>query len=328
MEESSRHGVDCWPPRAERGGRADEAVDVIARILCPLTLSDVSTHTFEHALAMARFYGANVIALHVFARWIPPLGLGTYPGWMRQVPEARTQIEQELDDLLAPAKQTDLHVRLTISEGDPAREILESAAALHADLIVLGAHVPRRFERFRHESIGEAVIRRATCPVMVAVARELPSSPPFVGYRQIVAAMDFSDHSRDAVTYAISIAEHSFANVTLVYVVEGEDAPNGLVNAGPGQAGARFETAEGLLRAAAKAYDRRVGGITCIVRRGAASQEVIRLVHELEGDLLVMGVRGARTAESRRLGSTTSQILKCAPCTVLAVPEHQRGPTL
>lgn len=303
---------------------------MIARILCPLTLSDISRHTFEHALAMGQWYRAHVIALHVFARWMPPGSLGTYPGWMRQIPEARAEIDQELHDLLESAKETDLHVRLTVREGDPSREILEVAATLRADLIVLGAHVPRRLEWHSHESIPEAVVRNAICPVLVVAPHGASWSPPFHGYRRIVSPTDFSEHARAALTYAVSIAEHADASLTLMHVIETDDALHELSDRGPGetQGGAQFDTAGHLLRATVKDY-KGPCRINHIVRGGVASREIVRLVSEIKGDLVVIGVRGARTVESRRAGSTTTHLLRCAPCAVLTVGQpasHEEPP--
>ena len=60
----------------------------IRTILCPVDLSDFSPPILAHAMALAKWYGAEVTALHVFAAWMPPASLATYPGWMMQVPEA------------------------------------------------------------------------------------------------------------------------------------------------------------------------------------------------------------------------------------------------
>ena len=39
----------------------------IRRILCPVDLSEASQHAIEHALALARWYGASISALHVYS---------------------------------------------------------------------------------------------------------------------------------------------------------------------------------------------------------------------------------------------------------------------
>jgi nucleotide-binding universal stress UspA family protein len=309
-----------WRPSAQR-----ETVVVITRILCPLTLSDASRWTFEHALAMGEWYHASVVALHVFARWMPPAGLGTYPGWMRQIPEARVQIDQELDDLLEPAEKRGRHVPLIVREGNVPHEIQAGAADLGADLIVLGAHEPRRFDRLAHEPIPERVVRSATCTVLVVAPPRVASSP-VAGYRRIVSATDFSACSRAAVGEALSIAEHAGATLTLLHVVESADARQLLNNADADETpkDAEFETARGLLRATVTDCGGRVCGISDVVRAGVAAEEIVRLVGEIEADLVVVGLRGTRTANSGRVGSTTTQLLRRAPCSLLTVGLPQR----
>jgi nucleotide-binding universal stress UspA family protein len=284
-------------------------ISVIARILCPLTLSDGSRRIFEHAIAMGRCYRAEIIALHVFARWLPPGDGATYPGWMRQVPQARAEIDQDLQDLLSPANETDLNVRLITREGDPARETLECAALTRADLIVLGADTSHHVEWLIHcHSIAGTVVGHAPCPVLV-VSAHAPSSPPFTGYRHVVTATDFSEHAELGLTYAGSIAEHMGIPLTLVHVIETANPMHSREGHTVGaERATEFERADGILRRAVSDYDGRASGVSAA---------------EIEGGLLVLGVRGTRTQDPRRIGATTAQLLKCPPCPMLTVPHHQ-----
>ena len=52
------------------------------------------------------------------------------------------------------------------SEGDPVPGVLEWAAKLKPDLIVMGTHGRRGAKRFFMGSVAEAVVRRALCPVL------------------------------------------------------------------------------------------------------------------------------------------------------------------
>ena len=74
----------------------------IRRILCPVDLSDFSPPVLAHAAALARLYGAEITALHVFAGWLPPQGQAAYPRWMMEIPEARQSITEELNTLVDP----------------------------------------------------------------------------------------------------------------------------------------------------------------------------------------------------------------------------------
>lgn len=76
-----------------------QATDRIAnptRILCLIDLSDFSQPALACAVALRRTFGADVTALRVFAEWLPPARLTTFPGWMIQAPEARESITNEL----------------------------------------------------------------------------------------------------------------------------------------------------------------------------------------------------------------------------------------
>jgi nucleotide-binding universal stress UspA family protein len=293
---------------------------VIAKILCALTLSDISRRTFEHALAVGKCCGASIIALHVFAGWLPPRSLGTYPGWFRHVPAARAQIDQELEDLLQPAVDAGGRVTLTVREGEPAREILKAAEILEADLIVLGAPEPRRADRFVRESIAGIVVRTAMCPVLV-IARQDATSPPLTRYRSIVHPTDFSEDARAALDYAILIAAEAEASLTAVHVIETNTGrlESGHDRSSDMSTSSALETPHRNFCTVIKRGREHQCEIEGIVRAGVVSREIVRLVGERAGDLVVMGVRGVQTIGSRRIGFTTTQILRDAPCAVLTV---------
>jgi len=54
-----------------------------------------------------------------------------------------------------------------IAAGDPATQILQVAANIHADMIVIGTRELSRLERLLLGSVVEPVTRRAQCPVYV-----------------------------------------------------------------------------------------------------------------------------------------------------------------
>lgn len=293
---------------------------MFARILCPLDLSDFSTRAFEHGLVLAKWYGAEVVALHVFASWMPPGNLGTYPVWMRQVPEAREQIDRELRDQLQPAITAGMDVPLVIREGDPAAEILAQARTMHANLIVLSTHGRSGFDRLALGSVTEKVLRKADCPVLVVPAQVAPA--PFAGYRRIVCAIDFSEHSRHALRVALSVAQRGGSSVTLVHVVEVEDDPEVAVNGETPLAAlrrGRVETARAALRTLAAEHASPGRSIDELVRIGKAHGEILAVAAETGADLVVMGVRGRGAVDLTLFGSTTNQVVRRAPCAVLTV---------
>lgn len=70
----------------------------------------------------------------------------------------------------AVATPPGITVRDITSRGDPAQELVHHAERLHADLIVVGRHGMGSLERLLVGSVASAVLRRATCSVLVAPA--------------------------------------------------------------------------------------------------------------------------------------------------------------
>jgi nucleotide-binding universal stress UspA family protein len=139
----------------------------IRRILCPVDFSDCSRRALDHAMAMARWYGSKVTALHVYP--LPPVAAApTGPiifEPMLLTVEMRAQLASELKRLLlaeaAPGVETDV----VLLEGGAAAGILEQAARTAADLIVMGTHGRSGVAHFFVGSVAERVVRSAPCPV-------------------------------------------------------------------------------------------------------------------------------------------------------------------
>jgi nucleotide-binding universal stress UspA family protein len=60
-----------------------------------------------------------------------------------------------------------LQVSTQVEEGEPKNRILDVAAEWKADLIVLGSHGRKGFDRFLLGSVSEAVARHAHCSVQI-----------------------------------------------------------------------------------------------------------------------------------------------------------------
>lgn len=65
-----------------------------------------------------------------------------------------------------------------LAAGYPTREVLQLASELQADLIVVGPHRKRAVERWLLGSISEQIVRKASCAVLVARAKEYSNAVP------------------------------------------------------------------------------------------------------------------------------------------------------
>ena len=130
----------------------------ITRILCPIDFSEESRHAIDHATAMARWYNASLTGLHVQSPMFMP-----DPG--RSAPEdVLERLRTETLACFVGAGAIGVGLDIIVDIGGAARQILARAAALPADVIVMGTHGASGFEHLVLGSVTEKVLRKASCP--------------------------------------------------------------------------------------------------------------------------------------------------------------------
>jgi nucleotide-binding universal stress UspA family protein len=252
---------------------------------------------------MARRLGAEVTALHVAP---PATGGGS--------------LSTALQDLVASAGDAGITVRVAVTEGDPFTSILEQAEALPADLIVMGTHGRRGFDRWVLGSVTERVLHRAPCPVMTVNGRaETPG--PAGPFATVLCAEDLTSPSA-VLPYAISLVRQGGGRLVVFHAVE-EVPEAGALGAVPFEFGpVLMARARERLHAAIPAAERERGGIDEAVVCGRAYKQILLRAAEEKADLIVMGVHGGQPINDLFFGSTTHHVVRGASCPVLTV----RGP--
>jgi nucleotide-binding universal stress UspA family protein len=280
------------------------------QILCPIDFSDGSRHAIEYAAALARQHRSVLTVLHV-----APEGS-----------ETRT-LANEAAVLLEGTEQSGVGVEVLIECGQPARQILNRAAALPADVIVLGTHGTGGFEHLMLGSVAEKVLRKATCPVFT-----VPPHASFArgaAFKTLVCAVDFSEWSIAALDEACALAEDSGASVTAVHVIEWpwHETPAPHVEGIPAEQAAALLDYRRYLETMAKsrldAVKESVGRGRCRIDtrvvHGKPYAELLCAVEREHADLIVIGVHGRSALDVFVFGSTTHQVVRRAPCPVLTL---------
>jgi nucleotide-binding universal stress UspA family protein len=297
----------------------------IRQILCPVDFSDHSRRALDHAIAIARWYEAKVTALYVFSP-APVAAFG--PGPVVFEPIVLTAMDR--DQLLADTKAfaeaegaPGITIAVAVREGNTAGEILEQAASMNADLLVIGTHGRSGVERLVLGSVAEKVLRKASCPVMT-VPKGLPDAVPAgpVLYRRILCPVDFSESSLRALKYAISLAQEADGQLTVLHVVAHEfEYTPGVEYAGITVGDFLKEREDALQRqlqevvAGAPEFCR----AESLMTHGKPWREVLRVAEEKQSDLIVMGVQGRGAADLLFFGSTTQHVVREALCPVLTL---------
>lgn len=146
--------------------------------------------------------------------------------------------------------------------------------------------------------------------------------------RQILVPVDFSVHSKNALRYAIPLAEQFGASLRLIYVVEPTIYPADL---GFGQVvlpEVEEELRERSFGELKALVEREIGGrvkATSIVRTGKPHQEILLEADEQKVDLIIVASHGHTGVEHILFGSTAMRIVRLAKCPVLTVrPQEEK----
>lgn len=274
----------------------------LRRILFPTDYAPCADRAFEHAAFLAEAHGADLHVLHV-----TPV-TGTDP---------------------RPPRTYDLPDRIRLLDvSRPAVSVPDEIAryARDVDWIVMGTHGRRGLARIAVGSTTEQVLRHADCPVLAVGLDAQRATPSQV--ERILVPVDFSDSSAPALAVADELAVLYGARVDALHAVSIPDLPDiyglGLhFSATYPDVVSRTEQAlHSLVRQ--HVAPERVGDV--LARVGPPGLTILEHAERLGTGLLVMPTHGRTGLERLALGSVAEQVLRRAPCAVVAIPSYGRIP--
>jgi nucleotide-binding universal stress UspA family protein len=151
------------------------------RVLVPTEGSPLSTKALE--VALTDYPDADIVVLHVMDPigsglsivdvMRPKFGDGAPPGsvtleyWDEWHDRADARAERVFDEARELADQYDHSVETVLEFGDPDEVIVDYADDHAIDRLVMGSHCRSGAARFLVGSVADAVVRRASVPVMI-----------------------------------------------------------------------------------------------------------------------------------------------------------------
>ncbi len=294
------------------------------RLLCPIDFSEASEHAAAHAVAIARWFGASITALHVDNPIPLPMPGFTLAGDRGELPvdeAAVRELARRVGETF-PAQTSDVAIDVRVETGPPQTWIVEAAVAVPADLIVMGTHGVGGLEHLVLGSVTEHVLRTAPCAVLTVPPRA--RATPVLPFKRLVVPVDFSDWSIRALELAWPLAQEADAGVTIMHAAEWtiEDE---LRTLGRAASSADRDLAATDIRARLCALVPEGVREWCSpdvrVVRGRPYPAILQIAQEVSADLIVMGVHGRSPVNLAMFGSTTNQVVRRATCPVLTVRE-------
>jgi nucleotide-binding universal stress UspA family protein len=149
-------------------------------ILAPVDFSSATAAVVAQAASLAKAMSARVVLLNIIQ---PPALIEEYGALLENIAEITAAGEKASARHLARLQQQlerrGVAVLTQQATGAPVPHIVENAAAVKADYIVMGSHGRTAFFDLLVGSTTHGVLRRAGCPVIVVpTAKAKTATPP------------------------------------------------------------------------------------------------------------------------------------------------------
>jgi nucleotide-binding universal stress UspA family protein len=213
-------------------------------------------------------------------------------------------------------------VRLRIASDDAGDALVDEAALLGADGVVIG--IPRGRSHRWSVIAPAAVLRAASVPVLCVPEAAAPARRDLPGTTSILVPTDFSDASREAIRPAYGLLREGGGHVELctVHLLAPAMVPDAPA---PLDARAR-ESLEARLRSLVPA-EAEAAGITTnvsVIEAASVSEAIVSAAERLGVDLVAVGSHGRSGFKRAVLGSIAEAVARTCPRPVLVVSDRAR----
>jgi nucleotide-binding universal stress UspA family protein len=282
--------------------------DFIRNILWATDFSPEGQEALAYAESFAKAFGAEITALNV----TPDFSLALYNDNPAIIQELIRRTEQIKLDALAQLEDSGKTLgvkfkKVLVKQGPPAKNILETAEAEKADLIVMGKTGQGMVDKLVVGSVANHVLRHSHVPVLVT---KKGKRQPEV--KKILVPTDFAKKEDVEREYAWKVAKGLSASLTFLYVLELH--------------GHEFRLVDEMFKSVLAKFKRKATlegrGITIdqdVTRAVNAAHGIVEYAEERGFDLIVMetciGALGRLI-----LGSTTEKVIALTALPVFAIP--------
>ena len=131
------------------------------KVLLAIDDSKFSEAATQALIAQVKPRGTEVRVLHVIESFV------LLKDWKPVIEELRKKGKVLLAQATQALRSAGFQVTTAMEEGNPKSVIVDFAAKLPADLVVMGSHGDKGFDRFLLGIVSESVVRHAPCSVQV-----------------------------------------------------------------------------------------------------------------------------------------------------------------
>jgi nucleotide-binding universal stress UspA family protein len=307
------------------------------RILVATDFSEPSAAALKQAVWLSRGTGASITLAHVLPTLYNPVTSGADPAMDMLTDLLVNEGESKEEFEAAARKEADakmgrmieqhadsIDVQTRIFVGSSFAETVYAVERDRYDLVLAGTRGLAQWEQFIVGSTAKRLIRN--CPSSVWIVKAEHVGQPKV----VLAATDFSEVSRKAVSQGLLVAQHANAEFHVLHVVDSKDVPEDVISRIPKGSSLQQEiNQEASKRMDAFVSSLEVDRASIQVHQswGTPWQEIRRAAKFLAADLIVIGTVGRSGIQGLLLGNTAEKILDTCDCSILTVkPDGFQSP--
>ena len=296
----------------------------VKSILYPTDFSTTAKQALNHALFLAEQFEAELHMLHavILHEHDPRAPERRFPEPSDILQNLFEIADSEMAQIIEANQAKTFSLKEAKVKGFSAGQvILEYAQENDMDLIVMGTHGRRGPARMFLGSVTEEVIRQADCPVLTLRNRD--QRPTGEAIEKILVPIDFSEHSKSALSYAREIAALYGSSLQLVHAIEEPVypyfyAPAGGFSVAQHLEELRIKTDEALDKLLSESKGPEVPFEKFVVT-GRPAIEITHFAEEQNTDMIVIATHGLTGLERLLVGSTAEQVVRLATCPVFTV---------
>ena len=297
------------------------------QILVPLDGSPLAEQALSYAMTMARGLPAELVLLRAIS--IPPddrdllLKAGAKEDALRGqlVAEAQTY----LGELVAQLQDAGLEARPLVQPGPAAEVIVDLAAQMGVQQIVMATHGYSGIQRWTHGSVAERVLQTAGVPVLLVRAQEPDVAPHWrepAPCRRILVPLDGSSMAEQVLSVATRVAQALDAELILFQVpiahVYGWMTGEWFLPV-QGVLGTAEEDAQAYLDAVAARLEGDNVSVATATMIGSVAEAIIEHAAANQIDLIAMCTHGRAGLLRWTLGSVADRVLRAGRTPILLV---------
>jgi nucleotide-binding universal stress UspA family protein len=273
-------------------------------ILFLTDFTEASQSALAYALGLAKHYNATVYPAHSCDPVI--LTETASPDILDEVEENSRRSLQAL------AKENGISGPTLFARGPLGPAVSRWITEHGIDLIVMGTHGRKGLQHFLMGSVAEAIFREATCPVLTVGPHV--TLRPYHDFKveSILFPTDLGEHAEFASQYALSAAEESNADLTLMHVISLDAA---FQNDRERLVGTAYRKLKELVPAEAREWCKP----ELVVEVGDPAKELLGYAETERPDLIVLGLPAGKKFNGHFRTGVTYRIVSSAPCPVLTV---------